>query len=80
MPWTLKEARQKLDQLIRQAEREGPQIVTRRGREVAVVVSPTAFRELGGGRRDFKAFLRAGPDLDGLVIERSGDPAPTMDP
>lgn len=79
MPWSLQDAKQRLSQLIRQAERDGPQVVTRHGREVAVVLSAATYRKLSGSGRDFKDFLLSGPDLSALEIERPGDPAPTVE-
>ena len=78
MPWQLQDAKQRLSQLIRQAEQEGPQIVTRHGHEVAVVLSAETYRKLSGSGGDFKAFLIRGPDLSRLEIERSTEPAPTI--
>ena len=79
MTWQLQEAKQKFSQLIRQAQREGPQIVTRHGEEVAVVLSAAAYRKLSGSDRDFKAFLLAAPDLEVLDIRRSDERARTIE-
>jgi antitoxin Phd len=38
MSWQLQEAKQRFSELVRRAEREGPQVVTRHGEEVVVVV------------------------------------------
>ena len=73
MVWQLQEAKQKLSQLIKQAQDEGPQVVTRHGEEVAVVVSAEAYRKLSGSKEDFKSFLTSGPDLSTLEIERSDE-------
>jgi prevent-host-death family protein len=69
MRWQLQEAKQRFSEVVRQAEGEGPQVVTRHGRDVAVIVAADEYRRLTGGG-DFKAFLRGGPDLDELEIER----------
>ena len=63
MTWQLQVAKQKFSEVVDRAAREGPQIVTRHGEEVAVVVSIDAFRKLVGRRPDFKKFLLAGPEL-----------------
>ena len=73
MPWQLQEAKQRFSQLVRSAVDEGPQVVTRRGEEVVVVVSTAEFQRLSGRVPDFKDFLLSLPDLDSLEIRRAGD-------
>ncbi len=73
MPWQLQEAKQKFSQLVRRALDEGPQIVTRHGEEVVVVLSAQEFRRLSGSRLDFKEFLLSGPDLSALDLQRAKD-------
>jgi prevent-host-death family protein len=76
MSWQLQEAKQKFSELVRRAIQEGPQVVTRHGEEVAVLVSAEAYRRLTGSEgRDFKQFLLRGPDLSELEIERSTEQA-----
>jgi prevent-host-death family protein len=73
--WQLQEAKQRFSELIRSVETVGPQIVTRHGEEVAVVIDIVEYRRLRGGEPDFKAFLRSAPDVEDLTIERSATPA-----
>ena len=77
--WQVQEAKQKFSALVQRALDEGPQIVTRRGEEVVVVLSAREYRRLTGGAPDFKAFLLAAPDLDRLELRRAGDPARTVE-
>ena len=79
MAWQLQDAKQRFSQLVRQALTEGPQVVTRRGEEVVVVLSAESYRQLSGHGGDFKAFLLYGPDLSDLDIERSPEAARTID-
>lgn len=74
-PWQLQEAKQRFSELIRSVETEGPQVVTRHGDEVAVVIDIAEYRRLRGGGPDFKQFLRAAPDFGTLTIDRSVVPA-----
>ena len=75
MRWQLQEAKQKFSQLVQRVLDEGPQVVTRRGEEVVVVVSTTEFHRLTGTVPDFKDFLLSLPDLDNLDIVRAEDAA-----
>jgi prevent-host-death family protein len=72
--WQLQEAKQRFSELIRSAEADGPQVVTRHGQEVAVIVSIAEYRHLRGADQDFKEFLRSAPDVS-LDISRSAQPA-----
>ena len=72
--WQLQEAKQRFSELIRSAEADGPQFVTRHGEEVAVVVSIAEYRHFRQGGTDFKEFLQSAPDVD-LEVSRSAFPA-----
>ncbi|MFL6127940.1 MAG: type II toxin-antitoxin system Phd/YefM family antitoxin [Mycobacteriales bacterium] len=77
--WQLQEAKQRFSELVRSARSDGPQFVTKHGDEVAVVLDIREYRRLQGGSRDFKEFLRAGPDLEALDIRRSREVARPID-
>lgn len=72
MAWQLQEAKQRFSEVVNRALGEGPQVVTRHGREVVVVLAADEFHRLADDREDFKTFLVSGPDLADLEIERSG--------
>jgi prevent-host-death family protein len=71
MLWQVQEAKQRFSELLRAALSAGPQIVTRHGEEIAVVIDIAEFHRLRGDVADFKDFLRAGPDFDDLDLTRS---------
>jgi prevent-host-death family protein len=71
--WQLQQAKQQFSEVVRRAHDDGPQVVSRHGRDVVVVVSIEEYQRLRGQRRDFKQFLRSGPDLDALEMVRSDD-------
>jgi antitoxin Phd len=73
MAWQLQEAKQRLSELVERARREGPQVVTKHGREAVVVVSSEEYRRLTGTTDDLIRFLRSAPDLDLLELRRSDD-------
>lgn len=68
--WQLQEAKQRLSEVVRRALEDGPQVVTRHGREAVVVVSVEQVAKLGGARPDFKEFFREAPDLGRLKSRR----------
>jgi antitoxin Phd len=69
MAWSFGDARKRFDAVVERALREGPQVVTRRGAPVVVVVPVAQWRASQPG---FKAALRA-LDLAGIELERSAD-------
>jgi prevent-host-death family protein len=75
MRWQLQEAKQRFSELVRHARAHGPQVVTKHGEEVAVVVSIEEYRRLTDELPSFKELLLAAPDLDALEISRSREPA-----
>jgi prevent-host-death family protein len=75
MRWHLHEAKQRFSELVRQARAHGPQVVTKHGEEVVVVVSVEEYRRLTDELPSFKELLLAAPDLDALAIDRPREPA-----
>lgn len=75
MSWQLQDAKQRFSEVVRQAIEDGPQVVTRHGEEVVVVVSMDQFRRWRGEVPDFKEYLRAAPDLSPLSLRRDRRPA-----
>jgi prevent-host-death family protein len=74
MSWQLQEAKQKFSELVRRTLEEGPQVITRHGEEVVVVVPVEEFRRMsddGEKKMDFKEFLMSAPDLSVLDLKRS---------
>lgn len=79
MTWQVQEAKQRFSELVQRVLDEGPQVVTRRGQEVAVVVSTEEYQRLTGRVPDFKEFLLAAPELGELDIPRDKTPARTVE-
>jgi antitoxin Phd len=71
--WQLQTAKQRFSELVERARREGPQVVTKHGREAVVVVSAEEYRRLQEPRGDLIAFLRSAPDFDILDLRRTED-------
>ncbi len=71
MSWQLQEAKQKFSELVRRALDEGPQVVTRHGEEVVVVVPAEEFRRMSEQKLDFKEYLMSAPEgLEFIIPER----------
>ena len=73
MSWQVQTAKQRFSELVERAVAEGPQIVTKHGRETVVVLEIGEYRRLLGVPMDFKEFLLSIPKGDELEIERSKD-------
>lgn len=72
MNWQLQEAKQRFSELVRRTLEEGPQVITRHGAEVVVVVPAHDYRRSSlVATDDFAEFLLAGPDFDLLDIDRA---------
>jgi prevent-host-death family protein len=81
--WQVQDAKQRLSELLRRAEADGPQFVTRHGEEVAVVLDIAQYRRLTGEKTavDFKLALTDAQEydeqfvdvLDEIVAERGAD-------
>jgi antitoxin Phd len=60
--WMLQTAKNKFSEVIQRAQHEGPQLVTRRGVDAAVVLSMDDFRALSGASgSDLVDFFRKSP-------------------
>lgn len=70
MRWQLQEAKQRFSDLVRRTLAEGPQIVTRHGEDVVVVVPARDYDRGPEQLSDFGEFLRTGPDFDLLELDR----------
>jgi len=80
----MSEAKSRFSELVRRAQQEGPQLVTRRGEDCAVIVSREDFdrfeartggavegRETGTEYKDFKDWLFNAPfDLSKIDLTR----------
>jgi len=67
--WQMQEAKSRLSEVVKEAERDGPQEITVHGRPVAVVLSRADYDRLAGTGESLAAFIRRSPlggadDLD----------------
>lgn len=59
--WQLQNAKNRLSEVVDNAVRKGPQVITRHGKETVVVVSIEEYRRLRRSRTDLVDFLRVSP-------------------
>ncbi len=69
--WSVADAKARLSELLDRAIDRGPQVITRRGREIAIVVSAEEWHNKTSRSGSLAEFLAASPLRDsGLDIER----------
>jgi prevent-host-death family protein len=82
-PWQLQDAKARFSEVVKRAAGEGPQVITYRGIETAVVLSIDDFRRLEASRPSLAEYLMTGPRLDDEVIalinDRPGDDGREID-
>ncbi len=71
--WQVQEAKTRLSEVIEEAQDKGPQIITRHGRERAVVLSIADFRALTAHKPGLREYLLGGPKVDSFEIEPGRD-------
>ena len=75
-PWQLQTAKARFSELFRRARTEGPQVVTRQGKEQVVVLPAEQFAQLTKRVRQPKSLVRffADSPLARVVLDVSRDP------
>jgi antitoxin Phd len=76
--WQLQEAKNKFSNLVDRAQDEGPQVVTRRGKEAVVVLSAEDYKKLTKPKMDLFKFIQKSP-LAGEDLEVLRDQMPPRD-
>ena len=76
--WQLQEAKNRFSELVRKASEEGPQIVTRHGRDSVVVLSADDYRKMEKPKTSLVEFFRTSP-LSGVDLDTSRDQSPSRD-
>ena len=73
LAWQLQAAKQHFSEVVERARTEGPQVVTKHGRDAVVVVSAEDYQRLSGGEPSLVEFIRSAPDFELLDLRRSSD-------
>jgi antitoxin Phd len=66
--WQLQDAKNRFSELVNKALDEGPQVVTRRGEEVVVIVSNAEYNKLLKSQSGLLEFFRQSP-LVGVKLD-----------
>ena len=77
--WQMQEAKARLSEVVKDAEREGPQEITLHGRPVAVVLSRAQYDRLAGTGESLVAFMRRSPLYGEEEIEFPRDKSHTRE-
>ena len=67
--WQIQDAKQRFSEMIRAVAHDGPQVITRHGEEVAVVVDIAEYRRLTRPTVDLTGLLLGEPTLSGDASE-----------
>jgi prevent-host-death family protein len=78
MRWKLQDAKARFSELVQRALDEGPQTVSRRGKDVVVVISAEQFELMRKRQISLKDLLRSAPWHE-LEIERDKSPPREID-
>lgn len=70
--WQLQEAKNKFSRVVENAVNDGPQIITKHGVEVAIVLSYAEYQKMIASRGKLTTFFRDSP-LVGVEMELDRD-------
>ncbi len=70
--WQLQEAKNRFSHVVNKALTDGPQVITRRGEEVAVILSSEEYAKLQKSRLSLIEFFRQSP-LVGVELDLERD-------
>ena len=76
--WQLQEAKNRFSEVVKKAIAEGPQVVTRHGEEIVVILSKAEYNRLKKSQTSLLEFFRSSP-LAGVTLDLERDPSPARD-
>jgi prevent-host-death family protein len=76
--WQLQEAKNKFSNLVEKAHHDGPQIVTKHGKESVVIIAVEDFQKLSKPKSDLVSFFKNSP-LSGINLDLKRDKSPSRD-
>jgi len=69
MSWQVQEAKQRFSEVLRAVRQDGPQVITRHGEDVAIVIDIDEYRRLTTPRRNLTEILLGPPHFDDETLE-----------
>jgi prevent-host-death family protein len=76
--WQLQEAKNKFSNLVDKAHHDGPQIVTKHGKESVVIIAVEDFQKLSKPKSDLVSFFKNSP-LSGISLDLTRDKSLSRD-
>lgn len=76
--WQIQEAKNKFSEVIERALQQGPQVITRHGKETAIVLSYEDYRKLALSQKKLTDFFRESP-LVGVELDLKRDQSAARD-
>ena len=76
--WQLQEAKNRFSQVVDEALDDGPQMITRRGVEVAIILSAEQYRKLTAREQKLSTFFGNSP-LSDVELDLDRDTSPIRD-
>ena len=74
--WSLQDAKNKFSQVVEDAQKDGPQIITKRGVEAVIVLSIADYKRLTKPETNIVDFFRQSPLYRiALDLERNKEPS-----
>jgi len=67
--WQIQEAKQRFSEMIRAVASQGPQVITRHGEDIAVVIDVSEFHRLTRAAVNLTDVLLGGPKVDDSIID-----------
>lgn len=76
--WQLQDAKNKFSNLVDKAHQDGPQIVTKHGKESVVIIAIEDYQKLNRPKSDLVSFFKKSP-LSGLDLDLTRDKSSSRD-
>lgn len=76
--WQLQEAKSRFSEVVEEAVKNGPQLITKRGVETVIVLSFRDYRKLLVRQKKLSEFFLDSP-LAGTNLDLTRDPSPLRD-
>jgi len=67
--WQIQEAKQRFSEMIRAVTSQGPQVITRHGEDIAVVIGISEFRRLTRAAVNLTDILLGGQKVDDSIVD-----------